>query len=494
MVVLRDFRANRRPAMARRPRDMIETMREQAGFLASVEATIRRYAMLDDGDTVVVGVSGGPDSVALLHILASLAANRSLRLVVAHLNHKLRGIAADQEAAFVRTLADRSGLPGEIRSQDAAKFALEERLSLQEAARTMRYAFYDEVAAKYSAGKIALGHHGDDNAESVLIHLLRGTGPLGLTGIPPVRNGRIIRPLMGVTRRQILAFLRRGGFEYMQDCSNADVKYLRNRIRQELLPYLRERYNPNIASALNRLSSILRDEENFWKETVEQIFQDLLLEQAPGRVTLPINGVANLRPALRHRLVRHVILSVKGDLRRLACVHVEAVDRLVQASESWGHLDLPSGVKVIRDRQEISFFSKLPEEIVSFEYDIPGIQTTLIKEIGVVIKLSQCHRSEAPHPKTLPPMTALFDLATVTFPLKARSLKPGDRFRPLGMGGLQKVKSFFINQKVPRSKRRRCPILLSREKIIWVGGYRTDDSVKITEKTERILKAELLPG
>jgi tRNA(Ile)-lysidine synthase len=196
------------------------TKRKDCGFLSAVEATIRRYHMLDKGDAVLVGVSGGPDSVALLHALLALQPKWSLRLVIAHLNHQLRGSTADQEAAFVDRLAAGLGIPCEIGSINVAEYGIENRLSLQEAAREARYTFYDEVAIKYSASKIALGHHADDNAESVLMHLLRGTGPLGLAGIPPVRHPRIIRPLIDLTRKEILAFLELGGFEHMRDPSN----------------------------------------------------------------------------------------------------------------------------------------------------------------------------------------------------------------------------------------------------------------------------------
>jgi tRNA(Ile)-lysidine synthase len=450
--------------------------------------------MFDRGEAVLVGVSGGPDSVALLHSLVTLQPKWSLRLVIAHLNHELRGSTADQEAAFVGRLAAGLGIPCEIGSRNVAQYGAEHRLSLQEAARIARYAFYDEVAAKYSASKIALGHQADDNAESILMHLLRGTGPLGLTGIPPVRQGRIIRPLIGLTRADILAFLELGGVEYMRDRSNLDTEYLRNRIRHELLPNLKEHYNPKAIRALNRLSSILRDEEDFWDQEVRRTLQDLVLEQTPGRLCLTARGLSELHPALLRRLVRHATLSVKGDIKRLGHVHVEAVARLLAGPSPSGRIDLPQGVRVVRDRDEICFLLGPSEETARFEYDIPRIQTTFIREIGILLKLSVCNRSEVPQVKNYPMNTALFDAAAVSLPLKVRNFQQGDRFKPMGMLGSQKVKTFFINHKVPRSQRLRCPILVSGGRIIWVGGYRIDDSAKITQKTKKVLKAELLPA
>lgn len=469
------------------------TLTKDDGFLSAVEAAIRHYHMLTQGDVVLVGVSGGPDSVALLHSLAAFAPKWSLRLVVAHLNHQLRGPTADQEAAFVGNLAASLGIPCEIVSKDVRQYGVEHRLSLQEAARIVRYAFYDEAAAKHAASRIALGHNADDNAESVLMHLLRGTGPLGLIGIPPVRDGRIIRPLIGLTREQILAFLERHGLKYIQDRSNLDTKYLRNRIRQELLPHLRDRYNPNMVHALNRLASILRDEEDFWHHAVNEVFQHLTWKQTPHGISILFGGLTRLHPALLRRVIRRAVLLVKGELKRLSHGHVETVIQLIAGQSPSARIDLPDGITVFRDREEIHFLSGPPQEAAEFEYDILSIQTTSIQEIGISLRLSVCDIGEAFDPKSYPPTTALFDLDAVTFPLKVRNFKQGDRFKPLGMAGTQKVKAFFINHKVPRSERLRCPILLGGGRIIWVGGHRIDDSAKVTEQTKRILKAELLP-
>ena len=463
-------------------------------FVAAVEATVRRFRMLEPGDTVLVGVSGGPDSVALLHSLIALRANWSLCLVVAHLNHQLRGARADQEAAFVKRLASDLQIPCEIGSRDVGSYSAEHRLSVQEAARALRYAFYDEVSARHGAKKIALGHQASDNAESILIHLLRGTGPLGLAGIPPVRDGRVIRPLIDLTREQVLEFLKQGGFEYVEDSSNLDPKYLRNRIRHELLPFITNYFNPKAAHALTRLASVVREEEDFWARQVGGVFQDFVLEQTTDHLTLSAHGLAHLHPALLRRCVRHAVLLLKGSLRRLGHNHVEAVVRLARGDCPSGRVDLPYGISVVRDWDEVVFLLGPPAKRPGFEYHIAGTGTTIIREIGTLVNLLVCEAKRVDEFGRYPSTTAFFDLSTVSFPLMVRNFRDGDRFRPLGMHGSQKLKAFFINQKVSRSKRHRCPLLLSSGNIIWVGGYRISDSVKVTEKTERVLKAELLPA
>lgn len=278
----------------------------------------------------------------------------------------------------------------------------------------------------------------------------------------------------------------------MCDHSNLDPKYLRNRIRHELLPSLTKDYNPKTSSALTRLASILRQEEDFWNHQVRGAFQDLVLKQTTDRITLSAAGLARLHTAVLRRLVRHIVLSLKGNLKRLGHSHVQAVVRLTQGATPSGRLDLPHGVGVVLDRHEITFSLCPPQERPIFEYQITSMGTIFIRELGTFLRLSVCEANKIKGPREYPPTTALIDLAAVSFPLIVRSFKEGDRFRPLGMSGSQKVKTFFINNKVSRSKRQHCPLLLTGDRIIWVGGYRIDDSAKMTEQTKRVLKAELL--
>jgi len=467
--------------------------RQENDFLATVDATIRRHGMLEPGDTVLVGVSGGPDSVALLHALVTLGPAWSLSLVIVHLNHQLRGPTADKEAAFVKALGAHLDIPCVIGSKDVMSFSVDNRLSIQEAARNARYAFFQETAEAYGAKKIALGHQKNDNAESVLMHLLRGTGPKGLAGIPPVRENRIIRPLLDVSRRQILRFLEQHGQEFVQDRSNLDDKYLRNRVRHELVPFLEGRFNANSLQRLTRLASIARDEEDFWDAMVQNTFEDLAIEHKDDRIVLSAVQMVRLHRALLRRLIRHVVLALTGSLKRLDHNHVEAVVRLIARSSPSGWLDLPRGIGVARDGDEIRFVIGPPAEKPQFEYRVSGTGTTRIPEIGKTLRLMETgFNGLSAALKEYPLEKAFFDLEALSFPLLVRSFRQGDRFTPLGMTGSQKVKDFFINQKIPRSKRHACPLLLSKDKVIWVGGHRIDNSVRVTEATRRVLQAELL--
>ena len=296
---------------------------DNSRFFKTVENTISIHRMFQNGDSVLVGVSGGPDSVALLHVLTALAPRLSIHLAVAHLNHGLRGRESDRDADFVATLADTHRLPFHFTKADAHKYRKQHKLSLEEAGRQLRYGFFIEVAETNGYQKIALGHHADDSAEVVLMYLLRGSGPLGISGIPPVRNHKIVRPLIEVTRSDILAFLAGHRIEYVTDSTNTDMRYLRNKMRHQLIPHLKSTYNPNIIETLNRLSHILRDEEAWMNETIQSVFGDTVLTSESNRVHFSIPKLITLQAAVQRRIFRYAIKTIKGDLRRITYTHIE---------------------------------------------------------------------------------------------------------------------------------------------------------------------------
>lgn len=459
-------------------------------FIVAVEKTIRHYRMLAPGDTVLVGVSGGPDSVTLLHVLAAIAQKWSIRLVAAYLNHNLRR-EAEHEANFVADLAARLRIPCEIGSEDVARYRSLHHISIQHAAREVRYRFYDETAAKYSAQKIALGHNLEDNAESVLIHFLRGAGPLGLSGIPPVRDNRFIRPLIDTTRSEIISFLDQNRIEYLTDESNKNLKYLRNRIRHELIPYLKSKHNPNIISQLHHLSTILREEEDFWEKTVTISFQDLITRKGEDLIGLDLKGLQQLLPALRKRVIRKGVAAIKGDLKRIEFKHIDAIEDLITCLNPSRSLDLPGRVCIMREPKTLLFYSHRPGDIIPYCYTIDDIEGEVyIREVDAVLRLSAC-QPDAASVAEAGPCCVFLDLDAIRFPLLVRNFVPGDRFRPLGLSGTKKVKDFFINNKVPIRVRRLCPTVLSDGAIIWIGGYRLSELVKITSRTRRVLKMEL---
>lgn len=317
--------------------------------------TIEDHKMLACGDSVAIGVSGGPDSVALLLFLIEIQKEYSLRLGIVHINHCLRGKESDRDAEFVENLAFEHEIPFFLMTKKVALIAKERKLSVEEAAREVRYAFYKDVLTRHNYSKTALGHNCDDNAELVLMNLLRGSGPRGLSGIPPKRDGWIIRPLMQFSKQDILSYLEFKSQTYVIDSSNKDIKFLRNKIRSSLLPLLREEYNPAITDSLNRLSNIIRSEEEWMEKETELKFNRSVLKQKDTQIQLSTGILMNLHPALIRRIIRSTIKKIKGDLKRITLQHIDAAAILISSAVPGKSLDLPDRIRIIKQKDRIYF-------------------------------------------------------------------------------------------------------------------------------------------
>jgi tRNA(Ile)-lysidine synthase len=478
-------------------------IRIQEKIISTVRKTIETHRMFSRPDSVLVAVSGGPDSVALAHVLHSLAAEYALRLGIAHLNHRLRGRESDRDADFVAAYARELGVPLYSEEKDVRAFQQSRRLSLEEAARKVRYDFFDAVAASHGYQKIAVGHHCDDNAELMLMNLFRGSGPLGLSGMSPVRNDGIVRPLICLERSDILDYLAVNKLQFVIDASNTDISYRRNKIRHHLISELKKSYNPRITEILNRLGNIMRAEDQWIEEELAPVFKQCLSASAPDQIRLDISRLENQSRAARRRLVRKAILAVKKDLRCITLLHVDAVLDLMETGPVSGSLNLPGGVRVERNSGELAVTVALdvrrpekskPSRTVSadYQYTITGAGTISVKEAGASITFVEIGSDELPDFSVSQRRLAFFDMDCLRFPLIVRNVRPGDRFSPLGVKGTQKVKKYFIDNKIPAPQRKKYPLVVSDGKIIWIAGHRIDNSVKIGPQTRRVLKAELL--
>ena len=471
-------------------------------LLQAILRTIQRHNLFTPGDAVLAGVSGGPDSVALLHLLLRLAERFPLTLGIAHLNHGLRGDDSDRDARFVAELASTLNLPLHTDRRDVPHLRREWRLSTEEAARRARYEFFEETAVRHRFDKVALGHHADDNAELVLMNLLRGAGPLGLSGIPPAREGRYVRPLLDLNHAQILKFIKENNILYVTDASNADTAYTRNRIRQRLIPLLQREYNPDVLPALSRLAGIFRAEEAWLAPLVQDLFNGCVLTEGEDGVTLSVPELRRLAEAPRRRVVRQAILRVKGSLRRINLQHIDRLAMALpeEASGSAETIHLPDRICAIRTSRELRILrmetplrqmgARVPSP--AFSYSVPGPMELRIEEIGRRLRFSVVEASLACPWADADPDTAFLDMARLAFPLQVRNVREGDRFAPLGLQGTQKLKSFFINRKVPVGERKSTPVVVSGDAIVWVAGHRIAESAKITPSSEILLKVQLL--
>ncbi|OQX66224.1 MAG: tRNA lysidine(34) synthetase TilS [Desulfococcus sp. 4484_242] len=449
-----------------------------------VKRAVARYCMIAPGDRVVAAVSGGADSVCLLDVLDRLRNTLRITLIVAHLDHGLRPDVDEQETAFVRDLAASRGLDFAFKRVNPPMDP--KGPSLEEKARELRYRFLKKVQAGWGAQRIATGHSLDDQAETVLMRLLRGSGPAGLSGIPPVRKDGIVRPLIEITREEIRSYLDHMGLAHVTDASNFDVTYLRNAIRRHLLPQL-ETYQPRIKEILGRTAEIAREDNRYLTGRAEAWLSEKAEMGSEGPV-LPVSGLMGLPPSLQNHAVRAALKIMTGSLRRIGVAHINAVRGLVMGSRPQAGITLPQGL-VVRRVYDRLYFSRGPSAPRNdYAVVIEGPGTWHIDALGCDICLEEAPAGPSIQGLEAGGWIACLDAERIAFPLTLRSVQPGDRFVPLGMKGHKKLKDFFVDRKIPSRVRSRIPILAQGNRVVWVCGLRIDDRFKVGPRTKRILK------
>jgi tRNA(Ile)-lysidine synthase len=471
---------------------------ENDTLLQTARETIDRASMLRGGAHVLVGVSGGKDSVALFGVLTALVDVFKLRLGIAHYHHGLRGAVADRDARLVEDLAFDAGIPFFYAQGDVHAYLKDHALSTEEAARNLRYAFLESVARRYGFTHIAVGHHADDNAELVLMRLLRGSGRLGLAGIPPVRTCgsgglTLIRPLIASQRTAIERFCRRYGLMTREDESNRDLRFTRNHIRHKLLPRLKADYNPNLVAGLNRLSFLMRDEEQWIDRLVADHLHAATATDGPQGIALAVNVMERFHPALQRRVLRAALRHLRGDLRRIGFEAVETIRQRLHAANGRGGIDLPGNLRVERYGRLLHIGppdAMIP--VVSFDYTVPETGLVQINETGFRLCLKQIDCPDEDTWRHAGQHVAYFDMSKIVFPITIRSFRPGDRFAPFGLKGRQKLKKYFIDHKIPRTQRSKYPLVVSGGEIIWVAGLRRSDQALVDAHSTKVLRIELL--
>ena len=480
-----------------------------ADFVRQMHRFILRHAMIENGETVLVAVSGGADSLALLYGLHDLRSQLNCHLHVAHLNHCLRR-DADADADCVQQHAAHLGLPCTLQRTEVPHLVKAWKLSVETAARKARYQFYEEVSTHIGATKVALGHHQDDTAETVLMNLIRGTGSTGLKGITPVRNFKFIRPLLGFTRQQIEAFLTSKGLVPRHDSTNTDIRYLRNRIRHALIPRLESDYNPNIRVGLSRTADVLSAESEYLDTVAQEAFETCRVQDrdkvkalsTSESVVLDRAKFQQFHIAVQRRVLRQSFFEMLGDTGDLYFKHCEAMLCLIEGNAPSAILALPNGLRFRRVYQYLIFevnirsLSPLPIESFAYPLTVPGKTFIAALNTEITAELGDIGSREG---RTFPDgrFEAIFDYEKVrgafvdspseTFPLTIRNRQQGDRFQPYGMQGTKKIKDFMIDAKVPRDERERVPMLVCGDAVLWIVGYTTSEPFKIHPGTRQYL-------
>ena len=455
-----------------------------SSFSSKVKSKI--IELITPGDKVLVAVSGGADSLALIYLLEKFSKELSYNLFVAHLNHLARGKESDEDEKFVEKVAGKLSLPIFIDKIDIRNSSL--KYSFQESARILRYQFLEKTLKSIKGNKIALGHTADDNIETVLMNLLRGTGLRGLSGIPET-TGNVIRPLLYFTRLELEAFLCDHNIAYRTDSSNSDTKYLRNKVRQEMIPFLKI-FNPNISRSLLGLAEIARGEEQWMSEKIHELYSKLVINQK-GTIYLDVLEFEKQHLAMKRRLVREIFYQLSGSLRQFTALHVRQVLALFTQARVGSLLMFPEGVRVVCDYEKVIF--SLNDDINLLDI-VKRASRLLIPGITNIAQLDiRFHAQfvELPLPESIDHMHAYFDFEKTGGNIQIRFFQPGDSFVPLGMKGHKKVKSFFIDQKIPRKKRPFIPILINgNDDIIWIYGERISDSFRVDATTKKVLFIE----
>jgi tRNA(Ile)-lysidine synthase len=464
-----------------------------------VRRTIRRYALLPAGSRAVIALSGGADSVALTHLLRELAPRAGFRVAgLAHLNHGLRGDAADADEEFCCRLAEQWSLPIEVRRLDAGALACR-RGSLEQAAREVRYEFLEQAADQLGADSIAVGHTLDDQAETFLLRLLRGAGPRGLAGIYP-RFGRIVRPLLEVSRADLRRYLAERGVSFREDETNRDTTIPRNRVRHELIPFLQERFSPRIAEILANEAAIARDDAA-WLEQASSATAARIVHVMSDRVEIDVPLLLAEPPSIG----RWILLGAlrRGSGRRFVGFdHAETLLAFAAGKGGPAVIDLP-GQRARRDGGTLQLSpavgrerSPVGRQANSFRYllSIPG--EAVLAEAGCTISAEVATLGSAlAQPGWLEHIggrTAAVDAATLPAVLGVRNRRPGDRLRPLGLSGHKKLQDLLVDLKVPRAARDVTPLVVDdRDRIIWVAGHAIADDFRVTGQTKSVVILKL---
>ncbi len=442
-----------------------------------------------------MGVSGGPDSVCLLHLLSESREELGLKLHVGHLNHQLRGVESEADADYVSRLANQLGLPVTIGREDVRGYQQKKGSSLEEAAREVRYRFLAALAEEIGAVTLALGHTADDQAETLLLHLIRGSGLAGLRGMKPLsfynlpsgKSLKLIRPLLDVSRQETQAYCEALGLSPISDSSNRSLSYLRNRVRLELLPLL-ERYNPNIRAALLRLARLAEADLTLITSLVSQVWDEIVREDLGG-LWLNNQAFSSLSPALKYHLLRETLRRLLGELRDVELSHIESLAQ-VMASPAGKRLVLPQGLGFYGHYEESWLgYEPPPCPFPPLEKDhellIPG--ETHIPGWRILASLPQARDEDSK-------LCACFDFDSTGSRLLVRKRRSGDRFQPLGMNQPKKLQDFMVDAKIPRAWRDRVPLVCQGEEIIWVVGWRIAHRFRVTQKTHQILRLEFQRG
>lgn len=462
-------------------------------LLNKFQEFIKNNSLVNSGEKILLSISGGPDSLTMLDLFNRIKDDYSLKLVVFHLNHQFRREAA-AEAEFVRNFCAKLGIKSIIESFNVPALIEKENMSPEEAARKIRLKLLSEKCQSLSIKKVAIAHNKDDQVETILFNIFRGTGLKGLTGIAPVSEIfglKIIHPLIDISREQIENYCHQRNLKPRRDPTNEETIYTRNKIRHHIIPYIEKEINPAVKKAVSRTAEILRDEDDYLNREIKEIKDKIIIEESCGRYMLSIPLLAEMHTAIRKRIIRWLIFDLKDAPRNLYYEHVEAVENLLIEGSTGNKLDLADNIKVKRVYDKLiikkGMFNNVDIDF-QFKFPVPG-KIKLPDDNILSAEIIAAGDDKQWQPLLDKKEMCFCDARNIKLPLAVRTRKDGDRFYPLGMRGQKKIKDFFIDEKIPVEVRNRIPIIVdNKDRIIWITGLRMDNRFKIKDETEKIIK------
>ncbi|MEW9122378.1 MAG: tRNA lysidine(34) synthetase TilS [Thermotaleaceae bacterium] len=450
--------------------------------------TIQNNYLLQWGQGIVIGVSGGPDSVALLHLLWRIRENYNLKLYVVHLNHQFRGEEAEKDANFVEQLCKKLDVPAYIFSENIEKYSKYRGLSFEEGGRERRYELFNEILLQNKAHKIAIAQNLDDQAETVLMRLFRGAGLAGLGGIHYQRD-HIIRPLLDITRGEIEDYCCRHELQPRIDKTNFESIYTRNRIRLELLPYIEKHFNPGIKETLSRTAKLMQEDSAFMEQMAHQAFEKIC-EKKDAELILSIKNFEVHPLSIQKRILREAIRLFNRNLKNIEGKHIDQILDFINRGQVGTCIDLPKDLNLLKDYEGLVFRSKKSSiSKVFFEYPLKIGENTEIRELNAFFSAELLSNRQIPLFYDSQ-NTKYFDLDKVREGMIIRTRKTGDVFSPLGLKGTKKLKEFMIDEKISRGDRYQIPLVCDGNQVMWVVGYRISEKYKIDENTKRVLRID----
>lgn len=461
---------------------------------------IRANRLTDPGDVVVVGVSGGPDSVCLLHILHALSEHLGIKLHAIHINHMLRPEEAPIDEAYTAALCKRMEIPLLTVHVDIASMAKKLGMSVEEAGREARYREFEKVAGEIGAAKIAVAHNRNDQAETVMMHIIRGAGTAGLAGME-YRRGAVIRPLLQVSRSEIEQYCEAAELSPRTDSSNLKSDFTRNRVRLELFPFLEKNFGADIVDSLCRLSAHAAEDREYLEMSALKAFHECSTESGGGKVGMKLELLQKLHPAILNRVLKQAVMEAAGNVKGIGSVHYQALSELVAKDRTGAQTELPGGLKAevsygilhiyknsLKQLHSISKRQKTPLFEVSLA--VPG--STVVQELEVVVGTSveTVLNVDKYGNMGYNSFEQYFDYDSLKRGINIRNRRDGDIFKPLKSNGTKKLKEYLIDMKVPRELRDDIPLVCTGNEVVWIIGYKISDKFKVTENTKSALKIE----